>query len=233
MCVYILLLFLLLSSGCAKGPFLPHPQPPLPISPQLSKTQLLEKCWLAPGHRYLCRHSGVLKLLWREIPLEGMIRFDTTLQQARLVGMDSMGVKLFDLSVTATDHTLNYLLPLLEEHPQLPEMVASSVRHIFLTPNPQPEDRLTRVGEDEVYQYVLSSARDEEVIFTFGGDPVHLQQKTYHFDRRHGRVDYYEYGDQDGDQNVDQDGMLVPAGIVLEDDSGYRLTLWVQEIREL
>lgn len=223
--IMIGLLFLVLSAGCARGPFLPHPQTALPTTPQLSKKQLLDNCWLAPQHRYLCRHSGVLKLLWREIPLDGVIRFDTGQQQARLVAMDSMGVKLFDLSVTATDHTLNYLLPLLEEYPQLPEMVANSVRHIFIEPNPQPEDRLLAVTEQTVYQYLMTSASDDEVTFRFGGDPVRLQQKTYHSDQHHGQVNYYEYSDQDG--------VFVPSGIVLTDDSGYRLTLWVQEIREL
>jgi len=216
-------LFLCLS-GCARVPFDDHPGQPLA---QFTRAQLLADCWLASGHRYLCRHSGLLEVFTRKIPLEGVIKIDTSSGEARLVAMDSMGVKLFDLTVRTDSYQLNYLLPLLDEHRQLPEMVAKSVQHIFLPPYPGLDDEL-HSGQKK-YQLTAPGAG---VSFDFVGVPLRLSAKVNKGvggSEETWRADYYQYKKYVGAKEQ----LWAPSGIILEDSSGFRLTLWIQELREL
>ncbi len=227
-------LFCLLLVSCAPSvPFVQHkPQ----IMPELSAQQLLDNCWLMVGYRYLCRHSGLLEVLTRKIPLEGVVKLDTTKNTARLVAMDSMGVKLFDIAVTSDGYQLNYLLPLLEEHRQLPQMVAQSVQHVFLAPYPQAVDQLQRTDTG----YALLHP-DSGVSFNFIGVPARLNTKVVHTNHEQWQVHYYQYkdfavsstGSTGTNEATEQTGLWAPTGIVLDDNSGFRLTLWIQEIREL
>lgn len=212
----LILLCVVLCSGCAKHPFERHPPQ---VMPELSSAQLLENWWLASGHRYLCRHSGLLEVFTRKVALEGVVKLDTSASTARLIAMDTMGVKLFDLSVDATDHHLNYVLPLLEEHPQLPELVAKSIRAIFLQPNPSPHDRL--LHQERGAQLISSEGQRFELI----GMPVRLHRKQIHSAEGNWQVEYNQY--------QQQGGIWAPTGVVLNDGRGFRLTLWIQEIREL
>lgn len=204
--------------GCATYPFERHQPQPMP---ELTAQQLIANWWLAPGHRYLCRHSGLLEVFMRKVALEGVVKIDTNEQTARLVAMDAMGVKLFDLFVTKQSHQLNYLLPMLEEHPQLPKMVAKSLRAIFLHPNPSLQDRLIQHER----RSVLLAADSAGTTFEFIGMPPRLHRKEVDSKGDSWQVEYNQYRDQDG--------LWGPTGIVLNDDSGFRLTLWIQEIREL
>ena len=212
----VVMLTIVLCCGCAKHPFERHaPQ----VMPELSMTQLLDNWWLAPGHRYLCRHSGLLEVFMRKVALEGVVKLDTTEKTARLVAMDTMGVKLFDLSVDRSGHQLNYLLPLLEEHPQLPKVVAKSIRAIFLDPNPSIQDRM--VKGDRRVQLIASDRGSFDLI----GMPVRVHRKRVNSADESWQVEYNQY--------QQQGAVWAPTGIVLNDDSGFRLTLWIQEIREL
>lgn len=232
--ILILLLCCLSLAACApSGPFKHHISQPMP---PVSGQQLLDNCWLTIGHRYLCRHSGLLEVFTRKIPLEGVVKVDTSKNEARLVAMDSMGVKLFDIAVTAASYQLNYLLPVLEEHPQLPQMVAKSVQHIFLAPYPQVDDQLERTASGYTLASPVSGA-----IFSFIGRPVRLNAKVVNKGKEQWQVNYYDYIEFAGaasgsgvatDATVKR-GLWAPTGIVLDDDSGFSLTLWIQEIREL
>ncbi|MDY0190909.1 MAG: DUF3261 domain-containing protein [Desulfuromonas sp.] len=232
--VFFTVLCCVLVTACsAPVPFKQYPPQPMP---EMSAQQLLDNCWLTTGHRYLCRHSGLLEVFTRKVPLEGVVKVDTTENSARLVAMDSMGVKLFDISVSRDDFQLNYLLPVLEEHRQLPQMVAKSVQHIFLAPYPQAADQLEYTGNG----YWLRS-RETGASFNFIGAPVRLNTKVVHSAEQQWQATYYQYKDFAGSAadtpvnsgEINPLGLWAPTGIVLDDNSGFRLTLWIQEIREL
>lgn len=214
----LLATLLVMAGGCSRIPFERHVPQTLP---ELSCQQLLSDYWLTSGHQYLCRHSGLLEMFLRKIPLEGVMRIDTRRHEARLVAMDPMGIKLFDMTVDADGYQLHFLLPSLHEHPQLPQLVADSVRRIFLLPQPQCSGTLHR----EARRYRLRNSDAQAAQFCFVGMPARLQQYSVDADNQRWQVNFYEY---------QQRGALwVPGGAVLEDDRGYRLTLWFQEIRKL
>jgi len=215
----IALLLAVVLTACGRPTLPPHSGA---VSEGLSPLQLVTQHWLSGTQRYLCRQSGVLKLSWREIPLQGVLRIDCAAHEARLVAMDSMGVKLFDVTVTGEDMSLNYLLPLLEEHPQLPKVVAQSVRRIFLTPQPQAGDRLLPRCDGQPYRLVSDAQSGAE--FTFGGDPIRLQTIRVATDDENWQVDYFNDSDS---------GMLRTPTMIVLDDKNYRLTLWMEEVRKL
>jgi len=210
--------------------------PPLPFAahkfealPQLTSVQLLENCWLSGEQRYLCRHSGLLEVFGRKIPLDGVVKIDSMSNTARLVAMDSMGVKLFDISINAADYQVNYLLPQLAKHPKLPKMIATSVRRIFLQPQPRSQDIVRRLTDE----YILKAA-DGKTQFSFVGLPIRLRSKVRRSELENWRVDYYQYKDfLPFTGVVDSIAVWAPSGIVLDDSSGFRLTLWIQELRQL
>ncbi|MBN2644655.1 MAG: hypothetical protein JXR59_04180 [Desulfuromonadaceae bacterium] len=183
--------------------------------------QLVETCWLSPGQPYLCRHSGLLRVIGREVPLNGLLRVEADRNSARLVALDDFGVKLFDLSVTSAQHEVHYLFPPLEAYPQLTPLVAESMRRIFL--HPLPESSCRRLADES--GCVLAAAHGETCRFVFGGQPAVLQRK-YGADWQ---VDYYQYqGELKGSVPL----RPVPQGIILQ-GRGYDLTLWLQEVRTL
>jgi len=193
-----------------------------PTVDNLSVADLVAGHWLSSGERYLCRHSGVLDLPWRDVPLQGVIRIDTRLNEARLVAMDSMGVKLFDLSMSADTETVHYLLPLFQEQPRFVEVVGDSVRRIFLSPQPQRTDCLQE--RDSRQPYRLTSPTERGCSFVFDGDPVSLRRTSCDNQSSPWQVDYRSY--------KAFGTVWAPTEIVLTGDH-YRLTLWVEEVRLL
>lgn len=219
--------------GCTQPPFA---RQTMVTMPKMDVGQLLDNCWLCSGHRYLCHHSGLLEVAGRKIPLEGVVKIDTVTNEARLVAMDTMGVKLFDLSVASNSYQLNYLLPVLEQHKQLPQMVAKSVQNIFLSPYPDINDQLQGTASAHVLV-----APETGVRFKFVGVPPRLAVKSVNNRQQHWQVDYYHYKNFIGNASgvigangADREHPLwAPTGIVLTDTAGFSLTLWVSNIREL
>ncbi len=216
--LFVVTIMLTLMVGCATAPFqaLPHA-----VMAEMGAEQLLQNWWLQPGHKYLCRHSGLIEVFGHKFPLDGVAKIDTTTHTARLIAMNPMGVKLFDLAITQHSYELNYLLPELQKYPQMPQMVAQSMQTIFLAFNPAVTDELIY----DKKHITLHSQNDADVVSTFAGNPVRLIKKTVVSSSQSYSIDYYQY--------VEQNSVWSPTGIVLNDDSGFKLTLWIDEIREL
>jgi hypothetical protein len=141
-------------------------------------------------------------------------------RRARLVALEGMGLKLFDLTVTADGVEVNHLIPDLRRHPGLAEAVAASVRRIFFQPQPVPTDRL-EIGSRE---YRLRRTGTDEINFVFGGDPPLLLEKRSLGPAGDWWVGYYQYRELGGRQ--------IPEGIFLQDRrAGYTLTLWLESVK--
>lgn len=213
---FIIGTLLLLATGCATAPF-----PPVELTPTAPRgaAELSAGLWNRGG-KLMLRHSALFEFRGMRVPVEAMLQLDPAAGEARLVGMNEMGVKLYDITVLPQASRANFVLPELARYPGFADQVATSVRRIFLEPEPKPGDRLRVTPES----YLLT--RDEggaTVEFTLGGAYAQLLEKSF---RGHGdswRVRYYQY--------ERRDGRLYPGGIVLDDDrAGYRLTLWIESV---
>lgn len=214
---------LLLTALCACTPAVPFAPPALAPTRPLAADELLAPLWTAADAVWRLRQSGLFELHGRKLPLSGFLQLDTRRQTARLVGMNDMGVKLFDLTVTPEATEEHFLLPELAATRGLAGAVATAVRRIYLVPQPRPED-VAAIGRD---RYRLSRREASGAIeFVFGGEPPLLLEKSARGADGEWRTRYYEY------RGVAENWL--PGGIVLEDArAGYRLTLWLEEARRI
>jgi outer membrane biogenesis lipoprotein LolB len=216
------IMLLLLLTACAA----PAPAP-IPVieqaPPGLAAGDLAAAVWTARPQVLRLRQTAKFSFRGREVPMIGMMELDTRRKEARLVAVDPMGVKLFDLTVSEEGVSENYLLPQLARYPRFGEAVATSLRRIFLAPGPQPEVDVLREG---AAGYRLSGERaGGQVAFLFGGDPVRLVEKSATGEKDDWRVVYLDY--------LQPPEPAFPREIVLEDRrAGYRLDLRIDSVRQ-
>ena len=215
----LLAVLLFLFSACSTVPF---PATRLTTAGPKSAAELSASSWTAGAGSLLIRQSALFELQGMRIPITGVMKLDLTAKSARLVGMNDMGVKLYDISVDRTSSRTNFVVPDLGRYPGFTEAVAVSVRRIFLKPLPSPTDSLTLSSRS----YLLTrQGTDGKLAFLFGGADAQLLEKTGENPAGSWRVRYYQY--------QPQQGRLIPGGIVLDDDrAGYRLTLWIESVEK-
>jgi hypothetical protein len=212
---------LLALAGCAGAPFAP---PELAaVRPRVTAQELAGGAWTAQAGVYRLRQTVLFEFRGARVPMSGMMRLDLGERKARLVAMNDLGVKFFDLAVDERGEELNYLLPDLAEIPRFSEAVAASVRRVFLTPRPAPGDAL-RLAEK---RYLLERSSGGGVTrFVFGGNDPQLIETGVETEEEDWKVRYFEY--RKAGETV------YPRGIVLDDRlAGYRLTLWLEEVERL
>lgn len=210
-------LALLLLANCAPLPF--EAPPEVAVTPNLSAGQLARLSWPDAGQRYRVRQTVLFELRGARVPMTGLMDLDTSRGEIRLVAVNDLGVKFFDLQLDREGETLHYLLPELARFPDFGKVVASAVRRIFLAPRPDGDEAL----HSSATRYRLEGREDgDKTIFEFGGPGPQLLAIEVEGSQKAWRVDYYEYRDH---------GVMAPRGIILNDHrAGYRLTLWLDEV---
>jgi hypothetical protein len=219
--LYLPLLVLLawLLTACSTVPFAPTKL--TEVKPR-SAAELVAGQWSTGKGILVVRQSAVFELHGMKVPVAGLMKLDTAAHEARLVGMNEMGVKLYDISVYPDKSEAHFVMPELARYPKFAEAVGTSVRRIFLEPLPSPDDRLTM----EKNRYLLTrKSGGDTVSFVFGGPEAQLLEKSGKGKSGSWRVRYYQY--------QDLQGIVFPGGIVLDDDgAGYRLTLWIESVEK-
>jgi hypothetical protein len=219
---FLPIMLLLLLTACAAPA--PAPTPVIEQAPRgLTAGDLAASVWTARPQLLRLRQTARFSFRGREVPMIGMMELDTLRNEARLVAVDQMGVKLFDLGVSEDGVMEYYLLPQLARHPRFGEAVGVSLRRIFLAPRPAPASDVLR---ETTGGYRLDGERDGgRVAFLFGGDPVRLVEKCATGEKDDWRVVYLDY-------RQTPEGIF-PGEIVLEDRrAGYRIDLRIDSVRQ-
>lgn len=215
----LLTLLLLLTSACATVPF--ADTVPTPTIPRTA-AELSGALWNSGREKLLIRQSALFEFGRMSVPVAGIMKLDLAAKSARLVGMNDMGVKLYDISVDVASSKTNFIIPDLAVHPGFAEAVAASVRRIFISPQPGPDDKLERTATHYLLSRDISGGT---VNFTLGGVNRQILEKTFRGAAESWRARYYQY--------QQQQGRLFPGGIVLDDEvAGYRLTLWIESVEK-
>lgn len=211
---------LLLVNACATVPFAPTEL--TPTVPR-SAAALSDGLWSSGSGSLMIRQSALFEFGGMRVPIAGVMKLDRTAKVVRLVGMNDMGVKLYDISVDAASSQANFIIPDLASYPGFAEAVATSVRRIFLYPEPASDDTLERTKAN--YLLTRKDSDGGTTRFVFGGADSQLLEKQYRGPAGAWLVRYYQYNRQQG--------QLFPGGIVLDDDrAGYRLTLWIESVEK-
>jgi hypothetical protein len=215
----LLLAAFLLATGCARLPF--AVTEPVPMPPEITAAELSALTWTAVPHTLRMRQSGLFEFRGRKVPLVGFMVLDNTAATARLVGMNDLGVKFFDLEVGEKGVREHFVLPELAKYPGFAEAVASSVRRIFLTPRPSREDGL-EIDPQEARLVRREAGRN--LTFVFGGSGPEWLETRAAGEKEEWRVRFFQYRRENG--------LTFPAGIVLDDEkAGYRLILWIESVK--
>lgn len=218
---FAILALLLTLTGCGGVPFAAPEK--VALRPGVTATELAASVWTAQQGSFQLRQTVLFEFRGARVPMAGLMRLDLTQGQVRLVAMNDLGVKFFDLEVSKGGEQLHYLLPDLAKIPHFAEAVAASVRRVFLTPRPDGSEALDRTAS---LCQLARPYRGDEVRFTFGGAGTRLLATEVDRDQESWRVRYFEY------QTAGT--TLYPRGIVLDDRlAGYRLTLWQEEVKRI
>lgn len=209
----------LLLASCATARF---PATELTRTRPTSARELLGGLWNSGAGSLILRQSALFELQGMRVPIAGIMKLDLAAREARLVGMNDMGMKLYDIFVTPSSSRAYFIVPDLARYPGFTEAVAASVRRIFLEPQPALGDLL----EVTPKSYLLTRESGAgKIRFTLGGAEAQLVEKSCRGRAESWRVGYYQY--------QRKLGRLFPGGIVLDDDqAGYRLTLWIESVEK-
>ncbi len=203
----------LLLAGCAR----PQGGGDLPQA-----ADLVSGTWVAQSATFRVRQSVLFEFRGARIPMSGLMEVDLEQKTGRLVGMNELGVKFFDLSILPEGHREHFLLPDLAAVPGLPAAVAEAVRRIFLTPQPAPTDLVRRARNG--WRLERTDAEGREYSFLLGGPQPLLLEKSAIGRDQSWRVRYDDYR-QAGE-------LWLPGRAILQDRrAGYRLTLWLEEMK--
>jgi hypothetical protein len=209
---------LLMTTACTTVPFVPTE---LVWTTPRTAAELCGTLWNSGAGSLMVRQSALFEFEGARIPITGVMKLDLAGKGARLVGLNDMGVKLYDLSIDATSSRAHFIIPDLARYPGFSEAVAGSVRRIFLSPEPAPDDTVKRTATN--YLLTRKTADGGGIRFALGGADEQLLEKSYQGPAESWRVRYYQF--------QRHQGQLFPGGILLEDErAGYRLTLWTESV---
>jgi hypothetical protein len=210
---------LVLVASCARVPFEPMAAVEMPPVP---KAALLEKHWPDALGVYRIRQTALLKIGFRELPMDGVLILNAREQKARLVAMSSMGIKFFDVEIIGDTVTAHYILPEFRKIGNLPERIGEAVQRLFLSPGPAPGDAM---GADEKALWLTRTVDGTRYRFVFGGEHRLLASKTADGGTEKWTARYFDYM-QTGNE-------WIPRGFTYRDARGrYALTLWTERVEK-
>lgn len=216
----LLVVFLgaLLLGGCTTVPF--RETPPVAMD-AVDPLRILEQYRETLPERFQLLTSVVFDYRWRSFAGIGMVEIDRTAQTFRIVCLNPLGVKLFELSGDADKTEPHFVMPqLMEQGGDFPTTVGSDLRRIYFNVVPALEASISRKKHAISFRQPVGSGSLE---FDFvGADGELVEKRYYEDDDLIWRVSYYEYREEHGKR--------FPKGIIFANyRHGYRLTVRVKE----
>ncbi|NLC71442.1 MAG: DUF3261 domain-containing protein [Desulfuromonadaceae bacterium] len=214
------LLSVILLGGCSSLDIRPSDSSPAP--PGLAVYELKDNFCQGASGLLRFRQTARFTFRGRNASMFGMMELDPGSRRARLVAVNELGIKLFDLEVAEEEVIEHFVIPELSRFPRFGEAVATSLLRIFLAPCPMPgKDRVTFTGG----RYLVSGKRGEGTVhFLFGESHAAMIEKSMTGRRENWRV---IYRDHRRFQN-----RFIPYDMVLIDKAAaYRLELKITDVR--
>jgi hypothetical protein len=215
----VLLLGVALLAGCSVAPF--RETPPVCMA-AVDPQQLLAQYREALPERLQLLNSVVFAYRWRAFTGIGLLEIDRPAQTFRIVCLNPLGVKLFELSGDAQQTEAHFVMPpLLEQGGDFAGTVGEDIRRIYFDVVPAPAASIVRQRHAIVFR---QPSGDGVLEYVFAGVAGDLAEKRFYdaADDLVWKVSYYEYREDHGKRS--------PQGIVLVNyRHGYRLTVRPKE----
>lgn len=214
---FVLLAMIALLGGCAHIPFRETAAFPLGhLPPEQVVAGARER---APAEIRML-NSIVFEYAWLQFLGVGFLEVKPSADSFRVIALNPMGVKLFDLAGSSGTVTVNFAMEPLASYGNIASAVAFDIKRIYFDMLPAADARHYRFNNRLIFGKELPHGYLEHV---FAGEQGDLVEKRFYKDQYISwSVGYYEYGDKDGKR--------VPKGIILTDyQGGYRLVIREKE----
>jgi len=216
----LIILCLTAICGCAGVPFKPVER----VSMEgLQPGMVLERFAGQLPQRFTVLNSTVFAYRTLKFSCIGPLQADTAGQAFTVVGMNHVGVKLFELRLSAGAVEARYVFPELTKHGDFARAVCDDIQKIYFDRVPAADASVVRERDKIIFRRSSNGGSLEHV---FAGRDNLLVEKHYSVNgRRLWSVFYYEYRRQQG--------KVFPGGIVLRNYRyGYYLAVRLKEIAE-
>ena len=209
---WTILLLLPLIGGCAGEPFV---REPLPVLHHPDPKALRNAFARTVTDRFISDDTVIIQAPFRnDLAVLGVLRVDRVAGTFELVGLNHLGVKLFDLNGDRQGTTVRFAIPPLMNLHQVLVAIGDDIRRMYfdLVPGGRAEVQIER--RDVKFTQKENGGR---LVYVFGGQPgVLLEKRSIGFFGAVWRVRYYRY--------ESQEASLYPAGIVMDNNQfHYRI----------
>lgn len=211
------LLALTMLCGCAELPF--RQVEPVTMD-RVEPKELLERFSAKLPENTSQLNSIVFEFAGQKFLGLGFLEINHRERSFRVVCLNPMGVKLFDLSGDDHGTTTNYAMEPLASAGNIAVAVSADIRRIYFDTIPKKNATSHNCGNRVIFGGGTPSGYQEHV---FAGASPDLVEKRFYDDQLISwRVGYYEY--------LEKDGRRYPRGIIITDyKNGYQLTIRQKE----
>jgi hypothetical protein len=198
------LLMLTLIPACAPEPF---QRPPLPPLNTADPNYIRESFARAIPPRFTSDDTVIIYAPFHhDMAILGVLHVDRPAGSFELVGLNQLGVELFDLYGDSHGNFIRSAIPPLMRQKEVLLAIAADIRRMFLDLVPAIDAKIDATSTTIRF---TQNTNDGDLIYEFGGSPVVLLEKRLEgWFGWHWRVRYYDY--------VVSAGTLYPRGIVMD-----------------
>ncbi len=214
----IVLMTAFVLASCSTAPFRDTVFVPLP---QENPRAIVERFQQDIPEHLRVLNTAVFKVYGREFTSMGVVDIDSENRLFKVVCLNPMGVKLFELSGDREKTTTHYAIAVLAQRGDIAAAVGTDIRRIFFDLVPSPSSRIWKRKYRISFYQPFGSGNLE---YVFAGKDGDLIEKNYYEDGGIvWQASYYEYQKWNGKR--------IPYGIVFVNYRyGYRLIVKVKEI---
>jgi hypothetical protein len=209
---WAILLLLPLVGGCAGEPFV---REPLPVLNHPDPNALRDAFARSVTDRFISDDTVIIQApLRNDLAVLGVLRVDRVAGTFELVGLNHLGVKLFDLTSDRRGTTVRFAIPPLMKQTDVLLAMGQDIRRMYfdLVPGRRAVARVERTDVK-----FIQKEPGGKLVYEFGGQPgVLLEKRSIGFFGTVWRVRYYRY--------ESQAASLYPRGIVMDNSQfHYRI----------
>ena len=214
----ILILLLFISAGCSTVPFREPAR--VPLAPGDARS-IVERFQTGIAGSFQLLNTVVFEYNWRTFTGLGYLDINRSEGVFKVVCLNPMGVKLFELSGDSRSVTNHYTIAALTRYGDVTGTVGNDIRRIYFDLVPSAN---ASIWKQKYRIRFRQSSGSGTLEFVFSGPDGDLIEKNYYGDSGIlWRASYYEYREQNGKR--------FPQGIIfLNYQYGYRLTVRQKEL---
>jgi len=211
-------IFLICLTACSSIPFQKTAYVPLDSVEPLA---LVEKYKNNSPENFRLINTIVFEYNWNKLSAIGYIEVDVSGKTFKVVCINPIGVKLFELSGDESKVDTVFAMEQFTKNNNFASTVGADIRRVYFNLIPSHAAKI----EKKKHQIKFSEPSGAGVVeYVFAGAGGYLIEKGYYEGNMlNWKVSYYEY--------QQKDGKIYPAGIILKNYKyGYTLTIKLKEI---